>query len=100
MSALLFLYREVLVSPLPWLDELERAQATGYGEVELPDAPARKYPRACYDWGWKFVFPSTRLSTDPRTGAIRCHSFATHLPEAGYDIRAGKGVTSPLDRPS
>jgi len=26
LSALLFLYREVLQAPLPWLDELERAQ--------------------------------------------------------------------------
>jgi integron integrase len=47
--------------------------AAGYGEVELPDALARKYPRAPYQWPWKFVFPSHKLSTDPRTGAIRRH---------------------------
>lgn len=47
--------------------------AAGYGEVELPDALARKYPRAPYEWAWKFVFPSHKLSVDPRTGVIRRH---------------------------
>ena len=39
--------------------------AAGYGDVELPDALARKYPRAAYDWAWKSVFPAHRYSTDP-----------------------------------
>ena len=51
----------------------ERDLAHGYGDVELPHALARKYPRAPYEWGWKFVFPSERLSTDPATGAVRRH---------------------------
>jgi integron integrase len=51
----------------------ERDVASGYGEVELPDALARKYPRAAHDWAWKFVFPAHRYSTDPRTGVIRRH---------------------------
>lgn len=45
----------------------------GYGDVELPDAIARKYPRAPYEWGWKFVFPSHKLSTDSATGVVRRH---------------------------
>jgi integron integrase len=45
----------------------------GCGDVELPDAISRKYPRAPYEWGWKFVFPSYKRSVDPRTGAIRRH---------------------------
>ncbi|MDJ0655950.1 MAG: integron integrase [Xanthomonadales bacterium] len=123
----------------------------GGADVWLPDALARKYPHASAEWPWQWVFPATKRSVDPRTGALRrhhvsasmirkavrsasrgagihkpvtCHafrhSFATHLLEAGYDIRTvqellghrdvsttmiythvlnrgGKGVMSPLD---
>lgn len=57
----------------------ERDLAAGYGDVELPDAIARKYPRAAHDWGWKFVFPAHRYSTDPRSGAIRRHHVYEHV---------------------
>jgi integron integrase len=124
----------------------------GYGEVYLPFALARKYPRAPREWGWQYVFPATVLSEDPRSGRMRRHhldeqavqravknavrragivkpasphtlrhSFATHLLQAGYDIRTvqellghsdvkttmvythvlnrgGRGVLSPMDR--
>lgn len=45
----------------------------GYGEVYLPHALARKYPMAARKWGWQYVFPSTRLSVDPRSGLVRRH---------------------------
>ena len=49
----------------------DRDVARGHGDVELPDAIARKYRRAPYEWAWKFVFPSHKLSVDPKTGAVR-----------------------------
>lgn len=63
----------------------ERDLQGGFGDVELPDALARKYPRAQFEWGWKWVFPSHKLSTDPKTGVIRRH----HVYE-NYLIRGVK----------
>lgn len=51
--------------------------ARGYGDVILPNALARKYRRASKQWHWQFVFPSRRISTDPRTGLIGRHHVYT-----------------------
>lgn len=45
----------------------------GRGEVFLPEALARKYPAAPKEWVWQYVFPSAKLSRDPRSNAIRRH---------------------------
>jgi len=45
----------------------------GFGSVYLPFALARKYPNAGAEWGWQYVFPATRRSTDPRSGVVRRH---------------------------
>lgn len=47
--------------------------ALGFGRVCLPDALARKYPRADAEWNWQYVFPGRGLSVDPRGGTTRRH---------------------------
>lgn len=51
--------------------------AEGRGDVYLPDALARKYPGAPFEWAWQYVFPAAGLSVDPRSGSVRRH----HLDE-------------------
>lgn len=43
-------------------------RAGGAGWAALPFALHRKNPRAGYEPGWQFLFPSSRLSRDPTTG--------------------------------
>jgi integron integrase len=69
---------ENLVQPLQ--EHLGRVRALhgrdvkdGFGEVHLPYALARKYPRAARAWAWQFVFPSANRSTDPESGVVRRH---------------------------
>ena len=45
----------------------------GYGCVYLPYAFHVKAPNACREWIWQYVFPSSRLSIDPRSGKKRRH---------------------------
>jgi integron integrase len=67
-----------LVTPLQ--EHLQRVKrlhdedlARGYGSVYLPFALERKYPNAHREWIWQYVFPSDRLSKDPRSGVVRRH---------------------------
>jgi integron integrase len=74
--------RTILPRPLlePLRRHLERVRllhekdlGEGFGEVYLPYALARKYPSVPKEWAWQYVFPSARLSVDPRSGVTRRH---------------------------
>ena len=69
---------KVLVRPLQ--EHLKRVKAVhdadlaaGAGWVELPEALARKYPRASRDWAWQWVFPATRTYFEPVSRVRRRH---------------------------
>lgn len=52
----------------------EQDLARGFGEVSLPYALARKYPRAAASWAWQYVFPSSTRCEHPHTGrTVRHH---------------------------
>ena len=57
-----------------------------------PRLPARtRAPRQLTDrpeWGWQYVFPSGRLSTDPRSGRRARH----HLSESSIQKAVGSAV--------
>jgi integron integrase len=55
----------------------------GYGDVWLPGALSRKYPKAGREWKWQYVFPASRRSRDPRSGMIRRHhTFESNIQKA------------------
>src|SRR3990172_1400701 len=62
--------------------------ANGYGEVYLPGALAKKYRNAEKDWSWQYVFPSGKLSVDPRSGVVRRH----HLHERSLQKAISKAA--------
>jgi integron integrase len=69
----------------------------GFGCVYLPDALARKYPNAGKEFRWQFVFPSLKISADPRTGEVRRHhihqsSLQRHLKRAADRTEINKKV--------
>lgn len=65
---------------VPLQEHVEKVKAlheqdleAGTGSVYLPSALDRKYPSASKEWGWQYVFPATKLSSDPRSGTVRRH---------------------------
>ena len=48
----------------------------GTAAVSLPGALAKKYPNAETEWGWRYVFPASRPSLDPRSGRTLLHHLA------------------------
>ena len=69
----------------------------GFGEVFLPDALARKYPGAATEKAWQYVFPSNRLSVDPRSGLTRRHhQHETSLQRAIKIAATKSGITKQI----
>jgi len=62
----------------------------GCGEVYLPGALERKYRSAAREFRWQYLFPSKKLSRDPRTNALCRH----HVLESGLQ----KAVKTAVDR--
>ena len=92
----------LLLEPLQ--REIDRARilheediAAGFGEVWLPHALARKYPRAACDFGWQYVFPAMKRSRDPRGGKIRRqHVDDAVLARALKSARTRIGLAKPV----
>ena len=51
--------------------------------VQLPGALEKKYPLASKEWIWYWVFPSARLSQDPRSGVVRRHHMSGDVLRKG-----------------
>ncbi|VAW54738.1 Integron integrase IntIPac [hydrothermal vent metagenome] len=49
----------------------------GYGCVYMPFALERKYPNACREWGWQYVFPSSKVGLDPRSNRKARHHMSS-----------------------
>lgn len=81
--------------------QFEEDLESGHGGVYLPDALDRKYPNAEREWGWQWVFPSPRLSRDPRgatePGRLRRH----HVEESSLQLAMKKAVrAAEIDKPA
>lgn len=64
----------------------------------IPEALARKYPNAENSFNWQYLFPSERLSHDPRTGQVRRHhlhhtSLQKHIKTAALNAKIEKDIS-------
>ena len=73
--------------------QFEEDLESGLAGVHLPHALARKYPNAEREWGWQWVFPSTRLSRDPRAEAeVAARRRRHHIEESALQLAVKKAV--------
>ncbi len=89
---------EMLRSHIASVRSMHQADlARGFGEVYLPFALANKYPNAAREFCWQYLFPSHRMSRDPRSGKIRRH----HLHERTFASQFRKSLQlSTIDKPA
>jgi integron integrase len=67
----------------------ERDRRDGRG-VDIAVALARKYPNAANDWGWYWLFPSPRLSQDPRSRKVRRHHLSPSGPQRAIRLATAR----------
>jgi integron integrase len=86
--------RAELERHLAWRRQLhERDAAAGMARVALPNALARKYPKAACELGWQFLFASRQRSHDPKTGDVgRHHIDPGSLARAVNEARQRAGL--------
>jgi integrase len=72
----------------------QRDLEDGFGEVYLPYALARKYPKTASELGWQYLFPSNTIGACPRTGVLRRHHLHhTSLRKHVSRARIAAGIT-------
>ncbi len=65
----------------------------GCGKTILPNALDRKYPAASRQFKWQYLFPSRRLSKDPRSGFMhRYHISDTYIQRSVYKAVRRSGL--------
>lgn len=62
--------------------------AQGHGEVYMPTALNRKFPRAGREAAWQYLFPAAKLSRDPRSNVLRRH----HLLDRSVQRAIGAAI--------
>ena len=58
--------------------------------VELPDALERKYPCMGKEWAWFWIFPSSKLSVDPRSHVVRRHHLFPSTLQKAFHLAVRK----------
>src|SRR5207253_368961 len=66
----------------------------GFGGVYLPGVLARKFPNAPREWPWQYVFPSSRVSFDPRAAGKDGEPIRRrhHIDESALQLAVKKAV--------
>lgn len=81
--------RDELRVHIDGLKELwQQDRAMNIEGVYLPDALDFKFPNAGKEFGWFWIFPSHKLSADPRASAVRRH----HVKENGVQSAMKKAI--------
>jgi integron integrase len=74
----------------------DRDLRRGFGNVQLPTALARKYPRAGREWCWQWVFPAPNRYDDPSSGEERRHHVHERSVQRAFKRAAREsGISKP-----